>query len=562
MRHGEHSQTTRFSSPGSLQCNFVALDAGEANSLLSFMLANPQCAPVIATGTRFSLSPHVAAGFDAALDLPMFTILHADGTSFDTPDVTRYWEEDKSLMCIAFGCSFSMEYLLACSGFCAAGSNVAMFITSMQMNSVAHFSGAVVVSLRIIPTEQVQQLYTTAASYPLAHGAPLYAGDPNELGIISLAQPDYGDPPSEGELAAVTDGTHTPVFFACGVSVLHALHSCARTHPIIMHKPGHMLLLDVPLARARNAYSSGLPVPRSPGTLETLCTQQSRRGMHELQQRNDSEAFFHAAQLLANRWLTDCRSAIVIVTGFVIIDHELPETDGIPGAVMLANALVRLGFSNILVVSDPQSNAVLRSLLAHKSLLAEVECIDCRVGNTVPDGEHSFVSSLLQERQPVAAISIEHPGKDADGVLRDMKGQDVTSVNALLDSLFSQMQAGSTIAIGDGGNEIGFGMLAKHIPSANPTTLPTSPCITPCAHLLLGWTSNFASIALIASLSKLFGQDVTPSKEENEQLVQLAVQHGALDGVTKEAMPSVDALSISEQRSWLNELHSLPWYQF
>ena len=65
-------------------------------------------------------------------------------------------------------------------------------------------------------------------------------------------------------------------------------------------------------------------------------------------------------------------------------------------------------------------------------------------------------------------IAIERCGPGADGRLRNMRGTDIRAHVAPLERLFS---AGPwrTIAIGDGGNEIGMGvvprpLLAEHVP--------------------------------------------------------------------------------------------------
>ena len=60
------------------------------------------------------------------------------------------------------------------------------------------------------------------------------------------------------------------------------------------------------------------------------------------------------------------------------------------------------------------------------------------------------------------AMSIERCGRSADGAPRNMRGEDISAYTTPLDDLFS---AGpwDTIAIGDGGNEIGMGRLAASV---------------------------------------------------------------------------------------------------
>jgi uncharacterized protein YcsI (UPF0317 family) len=66
----------------------------------------------------------------------------------------------------------------------------------------------------------------------------VHVGDPAALGIADLNRPDWGDP------APVT-GDQVPVFWACGVTPQAAIEAAAP--PLcITHKPGHMLITDIP----------------------------------------------------------------------------------------------------------------------------------------------------------------------------------------------------------------------------------------------------------------------------------------------------------------------------
>ena len=66
----------------------------------------------------------------------------------------------------------------------------------------------------------------------------MHCGDPADLGIADVSRPDWGDP------APVADG-YVPVFWACGVTPQVALESM-RMPVCITHKPGHMLISDIP----------------------------------------------------------------------------------------------------------------------------------------------------------------------------------------------------------------------------------------------------------------------------------------------------------------------------
>src|SRR5262249_13961980 len=80
------------------------------------------------------------------------------------------------------------------------------------------------------------------------------------------------------------------------------------------------------------------------------------------------------------------------------------------------------------------------------------------------------------------AISIERCGRSADGPPRNMRGEDIGSHTVPLDDLFS---AGpwDTIAVGDGGNEIGMGALPRSLIGEHVAHGEVIACVTPAQYL-------------------------------------------------------------------------------
>lgn len=72
--------------------------------------------------------------------------------------------------------------------------------------------------------------------YPAVHGAPVHIGNPEELGIMDLSKPDFGD------AVPIPDG-HIPVFWACGVTPQAAVME-SKPALAIGHAPGHTLITD------------------------------------------------------------------------------------------------------------------------------------------------------------------------------------------------------------------------------------------------------------------------------------------------------------------------------
>jgi uncharacterized protein YcsI (UPF0317 family) len=68
------------------------------------------------------------------------------------------------------------------------------------------------------------------------HGAPLHFGDPSQIGIKDLQNPEYGD-------AVPVYQDEVPVFWGCGVTPQAALRA-AKLPFCITHSPGCMLITN------------------------------------------------------------------------------------------------------------------------------------------------------------------------------------------------------------------------------------------------------------------------------------------------------------------------------
>ena len=97
-----------------------------------------------------------------------------------------------------------------------------MFRTSSLTERAGPFGGALVVSMRPVPSDRVEEAYEITRPYGRVHGAPVHHGDHEVLGIRDLSCPDWGDAVTlrEGEV---------PVFWACGVTSHVAVMEALRT---------------------------------------------------------------------------------------------------------------------------------------------------------------------------------------------------------------------------------------------------------------------------------------------------------------------------------------------
>ena len=83
---------------------------------------------------------------------------------------------------------------------------------------------------------------------------------------------------------------------------------------------------------------------------------------------------------------------------------------------------------------------------------------------------------------------------------RNMRGEDVSPWSAPLDRLFT---AGPwrTIAIGDGGNEVGMGALPAGLVAREVPLGSTIACVTPAEFLITAGVSHWGAYGLIAGLA-------------------------------------------------------------
>lgn len=223
----------------------VILPAADASDFLRFCQMNSRPCPLLAVGAPGDPSlPTLGRDIDLRYDLPRYR-LWRDGRLTEEPaDIAALWRDD--LVSFALGCSFSFEDALQRAGVPlrhqTASRNVPMYRTSIQTRPAGRFAGPLVVSMRPMPAADAIEATLICDGFPLAHGAPVHLGDPAQIGISDLMRPDYGDAPDihPGDI---------PVFWACGVTPQAALEAAGLPFAIT-HAPGHMLVTDIPAARA------------------------------------------------------------------------------------------------------------------------------------------------------------------------------------------------------------------------------------------------------------------------------------------------------------------------
>jgi len=240
IRNDRVQGSTSGLAPGYLQANLVVVPESAAFDFLLFCHRNPKPCPILEVLDAGSPEPRVTApGADLRTDVGRYRVFE-HGQQVDEPtDIRRWWRSD--LVAFLLGCSFSFEDAMRRAGLplrhVEERRTVPMFRTSIECARAGQFHGPLVVSMRpLTPMDAIRAAEITAR-YPLAHGAPVHAGDPGAIGIADVNRPDYGE-------AVTMRPGEIPVFWACAVTPQAAIAN-ARPPFAITHAPGRMFVTDV-----------------------------------------------------------------------------------------------------------------------------------------------------------------------------------------------------------------------------------------------------------------------------------------------------------------------------
>lgn len=240
IARGEWRKPTSGLASGFTQANVVILPREYAFDFLLFCERNSRPCPVIDVCESGVVAPPTAGpGADIRSEIPRYRVFRHGKLEQEVDHIRDLYTDD--MVTFLLGCSFTFEQDLLDSGIpvrhIELDRNVPMYITNRECQAAGIFSGPMVVSMRPIPKDMVEQASAITARYRRAHGAPVHVGDPAALGIVDLQKVDFGDAP---EIRA----GEVPVFWACGVTPQMAL-SRAKPSLVITHAPGHMFITDI-----------------------------------------------------------------------------------------------------------------------------------------------------------------------------------------------------------------------------------------------------------------------------------------------------------------------------
>ena len=262
------------------------------------------------------------------------------------------------------------------------------------------------------------------------------------------------------------------------------------------------------------------------------------------------ESFANTYDLLAaaNELLAGER--VILTTGFCIRAAMIGETDGPSGTLAVADALRQLG-KEVVLVTDRYSSALLDA--GARVYGAPFTTHSLSLEQAAADRE---ILDLLSSFTPTAVVAIERPGSALDGHRYSMRGEILDDLVPAADRLLEPGFARSyrTIAIGDGGNELGFGRLRDTL-KGRVAHGELIFCATPADYLIPAGISNWGAHALVAAMSLLAGRCLLYPPARELAVLETLVAAGAVDGCTRKNEISVDGLPWPEYASAITDIH-------
>lgn len=259
----------------------------------------------------------------------------------------------------------------------------------------------------------------------------------------------------------------------------------------------------------------------------------------------------------------------VLKEGKVLKKHNFtsdllaPETDGIVSAALLARA-IDLGFkAKPVIFCEDECVNIVKACCKSAGMRVQDDFEKAKMLNhcaTVwgftkdvkraqKDAQH-----ITDQMNPSAVISIERPGRNEKGAYHMANGRSITKFVAKLDELYEAVakKGGTTIAIGDLGNELGMGALKE---KTKTTIFYGENCRCGCGAgigasfksdaTILGAISDDAAYALMASLAYLLDKpELLHTTQMEEQVLQASCKAGAIDGPSGLSMPWIDYIDV------------------
>lgn len=260
-----------------------------------------------------------------------------------------------------------------------------------------------------------------------------------------------------------------------------------------------------------------------------------------------------------------------ILTGFPIPPAMTQETDGPPGAVSVARA-IGIGLdADAILLCDPGAVDICKQVV-ERTDLSVADRADSRGDRsalpieplpTDPDSAADYADAVAA-LDPAAFVAVEKAAPNSVGVYHNMTGLDITAAAGGVDRFLDRFDGIPTIGVGDGGNEVGMGLIANAI--RGDIEYGTT-CQCPCAEgivsavsadvLVPAAVSNWGAAAIAAGLAHRTDRDALHPPEMERRMLAGAAAAGAVDGIAGGPTGWCDALPPGVHAAIIRLLHGI-----
>lgn len=275
----------------------------------------------------------------------------------------------------------------------------------------------------------------------------------------------------------------------------------------------------------------------------------------------------------------DSGDSIIIMTGFRTPPLFIQETDGPLGAASLARSVdVALGGKAILLTEpDAKSIKILEascrgaglSVVPLQYLLEHKVSHAVAVVNFTTDEKKAKEEAirLFDTTKAKAVVAIEKAGRNSKHVYHNQGGFDISAYHSKVEYIFDEANRRGipTIAVGDGGNEVGMGVL-EHVVIRNVDYGGKCNCScgggiaanTGADILVTANVSNWGAYAIAGLLSRMTNREEGLHSNENEEnMFFLSMVEGAIDGDKGTIEKSCDNMGINIHQAVLTLIHQI-----
>lgn len=249
------------------------------------------------------------------------------------------------------------------------------------------------------------------------------------------------------------------------------------------------------------------------------------------------------------------------------------EVDGLLGAAALARALHLGRGAEVVVLTEDRVEEPIRAACTGAGLNfrrldgPEMQHAVAFVAMPTDDDECKAQAAELLDTSPAAVVAIEKLSPNREGVIHGATGLEYHDSHAKAHHLVEGARERGILTggIGDGGNEIGFGVIADAVREVMPAG---DKCQCPCNggsaaavatdHLVVAAISNWGAYGVAAMLGWLVGdRGVLVDADDLERMLRATVDAGAYDGALGRPVLCDDGVPLEAHRSMIMMLHSV-----